>query len=142
MLLRMVFGEVAIRRSSLMLMGFNPNAPSYRGSSLSSLYRRLEKEKRRKYEQRICDVEMGCFTPLVFSTFEGMSTICNIFFKRLASLPADKKDVSYSVMMSWLRCRVSFPCYVQLLTVCEGLGHLKVTHPTYNPLIWLYQRDS
>ena len=72
---------------------FNPNASSYRGSSLSSLYRRLEKEKRRKYEQRIRDVEMGCFTPLVFSTFGGMSTICNIFFKRLASLLADKKDV-------------------------------------------------
>ena len=30
---------------------FNPNASSYRGSSLFSLYRRLEKEKRRKYEQ-------------------------------------------------------------------------------------------
>ena len=56
---------------------FNPNASSYRGSSLSSLYRRLGKEKRRKYEQRIRDVEMGCFTPLVFSTFGGicMSTI-------------------------------------------------------------------
>ena len=87
---------------------FNPNASSYRGSSLSSLYRRLEKEKRRKYEQRIRDVEMGCFTPLVFSTFGGMSIICNIFFKRLASLLADKKDVSYSVVMSWLHCRVSF----------------------------------
>ena len=87
---------------------FNPNASSYRGSSLSSLYRRLEKEKRRKYEQRIRVVEMGCFTPLVFSTFGGMSTICKIFFKRLASLLVDKKDVSSSVVMSWLRCRVSF----------------------------------
>ena len=58
---------------------FNPNASSYRGSSLSSLYHTLEKEKRRKYEQRIHDVEMGCFTSLVFSTFGGMSTICNIF---------------------------------------------------------------
>ena len=73
----------------LLRMVFNPNASSYRGSSLSSLYHRLEKEKRRKYEQRIRDVEMGCFTPLVFSTFGGMSTICNIFFKRLASLLAD-----------------------------------------------------
>ena len=87
---------------------FNPNASSYRGSSLSSLYRRLEREKQRKYEQRIREVEMGCFTPLVFSTFGGMSTISNIFFKRLASLLSDKKDVSYSVMMSWLRCRISF----------------------------------
>ena len=28
---------------------FNPNAPSYKASSLSSLYHRLEKEKQRKY---------------------------------------------------------------------------------------------
>ena len=62
---------------------FNPNAPSYRASSLSSLYRRLEKEKQRKYEQRIREVEMGCFTPLVFSTFGGMSTISNIFSRDL-----------------------------------------------------------
>ena len=41
---------------------FNPNASSYRGSSLSSLYCGLEKEKRRKYEQHIRGVEMGCFT--------------------------------------------------------------------------------
>ena len=50
---------------------------------LSLLYRRFEREKQRKYEQRIREVEMGCFTPLVFSTFEGMSTICNIFSRDL-----------------------------------------------------------
>ena len=48
------------------------------------------------------------FTLLVFSTFGGISTISNIFFKRLASLIADKKDISYDVVMSWLCCRVSF----------------------------------
>ena len=31
-----------------------------------------------------------------------------VYYKRLASLLADKRDVSYSVVMSWLRCRVSF----------------------------------
>ena len=86
----------------------NPNASSYKVSSLSSLYCQFEKKKQRKYEQRIHEMEMGCFTPLVFSTFGGMSTICNIFFKRLASLLADKRDVSYDVVMSWLHCRVSF----------------------------------
>jgi len=35
-------------------------------------------------EQRIHEVEMGCFTSLAFSTFGGMSTICNIFFKRIS----------------------------------------------------------
>ena len=62
---------------------FNPNAPSHKTSSLSSLYRRLEKEKQRQYVQRIREVEMGCFTHLVFSTFGGMSAISNIFSKDL-----------------------------------------------------------
>ena len=48
---------------------FNPTASSYRATPVASLYRRFEKEKRRKYEQRIREVEMGSFTPLVFSTF-------------------------------------------------------------------------
>ena len=39
------------------------------------------------------------FYPFGIFNFRGyMSTICNIFFKRSASLLADKKDVSYSVV--------------------------------------------
>ena len=90
------------QKVSLDVKVFNPNALSYRGSGLSSLYCRLEKEKQRKYEQCIREVEMGCFTPLVFSTFGGMSTICD----RLISLLADKKDITYSVVMSWFCCRI------------------------------------
>ena len=82
MFLQMVFGEVAIRKVFIDVKVFNPNALSYRGFGLSSLYRRLEKEKQRKYEECIRDVEMGCFTPLVFSTFWGMSNICNTFFQK------------------------------------------------------------
>ena len=95
---------------------------------MSSLYHRLEKEKQRKYEQRIRDVEMGYFTSLVFSTFGGMSTISNIFFKRLASLLADKKDMSYSVVMSWLRCRVSFSLLRSAIDCLRGARSSK-GHP-------------
>ena len=45
---------------------FNPNASSYRGSQVSSLYHKFEKDKRWRYEQRIREVEMASFTPLVF----------------------------------------------------------------------------
>ena len=87
---------------------FNPNAPSYRGSQLSSLYRRFEQDKRRKYEQRIRDVEMASFTPLIFSTFGGISGATKVFYKRLADLLSVKKSLDYSTVMSWLRCRLSF----------------------------------
>ena len=51
---------------------FNPTALSYRSTVVSSLYRRFEREKQRMYEQRVRDVEMSSFTPLVFSTFGGI----------------------------------------------------------------------
>ena len=54
----------------------NPTAPSYCATSVPSLYRRFEKEKRRKYEQRIREVELSSFVPLVFSTFGGALILC------------------------------------------------------------------
>jgi len=104
LMLKMVNARLDVAASGFLGCGyqilryiFNPNASFYRCSSLSSLYCRLEK-KQKKYEQRICEVEIGCFAPLVFLTFGGMSTICNIFF---TSVLAIKKDVTY-IVMSWV----------------------------------------
>ena len=49
---------------------FNLTAPSHRITSMPSLYRWFKKEKCRKYEQRIEEVELSSFVPLVFSTLE------------------------------------------------------------------------
>ena len=43
--------------------------------------REQEEEKKRKYQQRVLDVEMGSFTPLVFGTNGGMRADCNCFLK-------------------------------------------------------------
>ena len=43
---------------------FNLTTPLYRTTSVPSLYRRFEKEKRRKYEQRVKEVELSSFVPL------------------------------------------------------------------------------
>ena len=50
---------------------FNPYAPSNNQTS-PACYRKLEQEKKRVYEQRICEVEHSSFTPLVFSATGGM----------------------------------------------------------------------
>ena len=50
----------------------------------------------------------------------GMSTISNIFFKRLASLLADKKNVSYDVVMFGSVAESFSPCCAQPLTVYEA----------------------
>ena len=99
---------------------FNPTASSYRATPVASLYRRFEKEKRRKYEQRIREVEMGSFTPLVFSTFGGISGCTSIFYKRLAYLLSLKREVPYSSVMSWLRCRIGFSLLRSAIACLRG----------------------
>ena len=99
---------------------FNPTASSYRATPVASLYRIFEKEKLRKYEQRIREVEMGSFTPLVFSTFGGISGCTSIFYKRLAYLLSLKREVPYSSVMSWLRCRISFSLLRSTIACLRG----------------------
>jgi len=42
-----------------------------------------EKEKKRKYKQRVIDVEMGSFTALVFGPNGGMGKECKLFLSNL-----------------------------------------------------------
>ena len=88
--------------------GFHPFASSYSSTSLTSLYRQHERKKKREYGDRVREVEMGCFTPLVFSTVGGMGREAMATFKRLANLLAEKKNEPYSVVLGWLRVRMSF----------------------------------
>ena len=67
---------------------FNPNAQTYPKLQLASVYRKQEREKQRTYEQRIREVELGTFTPLVFLTSGGMAKSASVAYKRLASLLA------------------------------------------------------
>ena len=119
---------------------FNPTASSYRATPVASLYRRFEKEKRRKYEQRIREVEMGSFTPLVFSTFGGISGCTSIFYKRLAYLLSLKREVPYSSAMSWLRCRISFSLLRSAIACLRGRVPTVVVPSAIGHLTLYYQR--
>ena len=87
---------------------FNPHAPSYKRTSIENCYIRHEREKKRMYERRIIEVEHSTFTPLVFSVSGGMAKECTNFYKRLASLLAEKRDQHYNDTLRWLRCSISF----------------------------------
>ena len=76
---------------------FNPFAKSYVKESLTQCSRRLEMDKKRAYEARVREVELGCFTPLVFSTSVGLGLLP--FFKRLASLIAERHDQPFSLTL-------------------------------------------
>ena len=93
--------------SSYLVRIFHSNAPSYRGLQLETSYRCHENEKRQAYEQRVCEIENGSFTPLVFSTSGGMGKAAKITYKRLASLLSIKCEQPYSLVMGWLRCQLS-----------------------------------
>ena len=87
---------------------FNPCAPSHQTSQLPSLYRRQEKEKRRQYQQRVCEIERGSFTPLVFASSGGMGPAATTTYKRLAALLAEKRKASYSQTIAWVRALLTF----------------------------------
>jgi len=74
---------------------FNPLTPSYWNQALATCYRKNKQEKRRAYEQRVREVEHGCFTPLVFSASGGMRASAKVFYKKLASMIALKYDTAY-----------------------------------------------
>ena len=87
---------------------FNPSAQSNRHGSLSAIYRKHEQEKKRQYDQRVREIEHATFTPLVLSTTGGMGRAATTFFKRLASMIAEKRDIPYAQTLNWIRCRLSF----------------------------------
>ena len=50
---------------------FDPNAKRYEGKTLQHCYRTNEMEKKRKYNERVLQVENGSFTPLFFQLMVG-----------------------------------------------------------------------
>ena len=64
----------------------HPNADSYRDLTPKQVYRNHEKEKKRKYAERVMEIEQGTFTPLVFTTTGGMADECVKHHSRLAEL--------------------------------------------------------
>ena len=44
----------------------------------------------------------------IFSTSGGMARECTTFYKRVASMLADKHQEHYLQVLGWLRCRINF----------------------------------
>ena len=108
---------------------FNPFTPSNLKHPLESCYRLHEMEKRRQYDESVREVECGSFTPLVFSTSGGMGRQATVFFKRLASLLARKRDQPYSHVIGWIR----FSLLRSSITCLRGTRSIAgfVPSPTY-----------
>ena len=94
------------QKSFFDLRVFNPLAPCYSGLSLDAAHAKNERDKTRKYGERIINHEQGTFTPLVFTSAGGMARQSQIFYKRMAELIAEKRGEKKG--FSWHGCDVNF----------------------------------
>ena len=88
--------------------------------------------KRRTYEQRVRDVEIASFTPLVFAATGGAGPAAANTFKRIAGLLSEKWSLPYSAVISWIRCRLSFALIRASIMCLRGSryrGQYRVTKP-------------
>ncbi len=121
---------------------FNPCAPSHQTSQLPSLYRRQEKEKRRQYQQRVCEIERGSFTPLVFASSGGMGPAATTTYKRLASRLAEKRKSSYPQTMAWVRALISFSLIRSAILCLRGSRCSRNAHPLVLPPVDLVASEG
>ena len=86
----------------------NPFSCTYRNLPLSSVYKRVEEEKKRKYDQRVREIEHGSFSPLAFSTSGGLAPISAQVYKRIATMQSEKLSKPYNTVINFIRCKLSF----------------------------------
>ena len=84
------------------------NSRSNQGKHTATIFKEQENEKKRKYNQRVMDVEMGTFTPLVFGTNGGMGLDCQNFLRTLVNKLSSKNNEPYGSVISWLRIQLLF----------------------------------
>ena len=96
------------------------NSKCNQGKATSTIFKEQKEEKKRKYQQRVLDVEMGSFTPLVFGTNGGMGADCNCFLKRLAEKLSEKNEEPYDITITWIRTLLSFGILRSVHTCVRG----------------------
>ena len=108
-----------------------PDASSYSAKSLEELFRQHENQKRLQYAERIVNVERGDFCPLVFTVNGATAPACSRFLKRLCSLLADSTSASYSSVMAFYRCRLSFALLRSAILCVRGARSSR-RHPVHH----------
>ena len=93
------------------------NSKCYQNKTTFEVFKEQEDEKKREYLQRVLDVEMGSFTPLVFGTNGGMGNECQRFLKHLADKIAQKDTEPYNTVIAWLTKQISFE-FLRLVHAC------------------------
>ena len=99
---------------------FDPNSRRYLNKSLQQCHAMNEHEKKGSYNERVLQVNQGTFRPLVFSIYGSMGRECNMFYSRLSQLISDKRNLSKSMTMNWIRTKVCFALLKSSLLCLRG----------------------
>ena len=105
---------------------FNPLARTYMNQSLDAAFKTNEKNKKRKYNNRIIQVEKGTFTPVVLSSLGGLGIESSRFLSKVIELVSQKKDLEQSVVANYIRTKISFELVRSQIACIRGARSLKV----------------
>ena len=98
----------------------HPNSASYVDKTPDQLYLQHEREKKRKYNDRVLQVEKGSFSPLIFSTTGGMGPESTRYHKKVAELISAKRGESYPDVMNHIRTGIRFSLLKSVLIAIRG----------------------
>ena len=105
---------------------FNPYAPSNQTPRIQTSYQRHENEKRKKYEQRVIEIEHSTFVPFVLTCTGGLGPAATLTLKRIGNLLAERHvDSPYCQIMGFLRTRLSFALLRSALMCLRGTRSIK-----------------
>ena len=111
---------------------FDSNVERYEAKTLQQCYWTNEMEKKRKYNESILQVENGSFIPLAFSINGGMVKEANKCYSRIAKKFVVKRDEPYSVMMSWIRRKITFSMMKSIIMCICGSWSIKHEREKHN----------
>ena len=98
----------------------HPNSPSYLDKKPCQLLLEKEKNKMRKYNQRVLQVEKGTFTPLLYTTYGGWGPQATRYHKRLAEKITSKTKEKYAAVMNHMRTTVNISILRSVLIAVRG----------------------
>ena len=98
----------------------NINSETYKNTSIKKVFQQHEREKRRKYNDRVINVEHGTFTPLIYSITGGIGPEAKFYHKLLAHKLSDKNGDRYDNVVNYIRCKLSFLILKMALLCIRG----------------------
>ena len=98
----------------------HPHAPSYINRPIKSVLEAAEKEKMRKYNDRVIQIEKSSFVPLIFSTNGTMGNQCEKLNKQLAKELAEKTGQEYRDVIAHIRTRIRVALLKSILVAIRG----------------------